>query len=112
MSTNVETEYLIDELSKLPPMVLHTAYLYGYHLVNYGVDITQAWVTAVQQSYMIDQVKAKTRHDTIEEVLNSRHGHWIYITDTHGKCSKCEKVVPLGKFCNNCGTMMEERNED
>ena len=106
----MEKDYLIEELSQLPPMVLETAYLYGFHYANYGVDVTKAWTTAIQQAYMVQQVQAKTRHDTMEEMINNRRGHWVYTTDTHGKCSKCEMIVPLGNFCGHCGALMEEDN--
>ena len=36
-----ESKMLIDELSKMPPMVITTAYLYAINYTRYGVDVTK-----------------------------------------------------------------------
>lgn len=48
---------LLDKLSKESIMVLETAYVYAKNYVLYGIDITKAWTTAVQQASNVERVK-------------------------------------------------------
>lgn len=50
---------LLDKLSKESIMVLETAYVYAKNYVLYGADITKAWTTAVQQAYILEQVRLR-----------------------------------------------------
>ena len=43
-----ENKRLIDELSKMPPMVIATAYLHALNYTLYGEDVTEKWLTATQ----------------------------------------------------------------
>lgn len=48
---------LLDELYGESTMVLETAYSYAKNYVLYGIDITKAWTTAVQQASNVERVK-------------------------------------------------------
>jgi len=48
---------LLDKLSEESTMVLETAYAYAKNYVLYGVDITKAWITVVQQASALERVK-------------------------------------------------------
>ena len=52
---DAQTQMLIDELSKMPPMVIATAYLHAMNYVNYGVDVTEKWLTATQQASALEK---------------------------------------------------------
>lgn len=52
----------------------------------------------------------------VADVIEVRHGHWIYFTGIHGykqcKCSEC--LVSYGTidtpYCPNCGAKMDEED--
>lgn len=50
-----ERKQLIDELSKMPPMVIATAYLHALNYTRYGVDVTEKWLTATQNACALDR---------------------------------------------------------
>lgn len=60
-------EQLIDELSNMPPMVIATAYLYAFNYNSYGEDVTEKWVTAVQNASVLEKAYRKGYHDAMAE---------------------------------------------
>ena len=50
-----ENKQLIEELSKMPPMVIATAYLHAINYTLYGVDVTEKWVTATQNERALER---------------------------------------------------------
>lgn len=48
-------QVLLDSLSEEPEMVIATAYLYAKNYVNYGIDVTNAWNTAIQQNSALER---------------------------------------------------------
>lgn len=63
-----ESKQLIDELSKMPPMVIATAYLYAINYTLYGEDVTEKWLTATQNVSALEKAYQKGYHDAIERV--------------------------------------------
>lgn len=61
-----ETKQLLDELSKMPDMVIATAYLHALNYTRYGVDVTEKWLTAIQQVSALDKAYAKGYHDALQ----------------------------------------------
>lgn len=57
---------LIDELSKMPPMVIATAYLHAINYTLYGEDVTQKWVTAVQNTSALEKAYRKGYYDALQ----------------------------------------------
>lgn len=55
MKEDYESNKLIEELSKMPPMVIATAYLYAVNLNMYGVNVTEKWLTATQNSSALEK---------------------------------------------------------
>lgn len=51
----IESEQLIDELSKMPPMVIATAYLHAINYTLYGEDVTKKWTTATQNARALEK---------------------------------------------------------
>ena len=58
-----ESKQLIDELSKMPPMVIATAYLYAINYTSYGEDVTEKWLTAIQNASALEKAYRKGYHD-------------------------------------------------
>lgn len=54
-----ETKHLLDELSKMPDMVIATAYLEAINYTLYGANVTEAWNTAIQQNAALERTYAK-----------------------------------------------------
>lgn len=57
---------LADELSKMPPMVVATAYLYAINYTRYGEDITKEWVTATQQACALEKAYNEGYADALQ----------------------------------------------
>ncbi len=62
-----EKKKLIEELSKMPPMVIATAYLYAINFTLYGEDVTKEWVTATQNASALERAYRKGYYDAIQE---------------------------------------------
>ena len=57
---------LLDSLAEEPTMVLATAYAYAKNYVDYGVDITKAWTTVVEQASILEQVSIKAQAEAYD----------------------------------------------
>lgn len=66
-----ENKQLIDELSKMPPIVIATAYLHAINYTLYGEDVTKAWVTATQQSCVLEKAYNKGYYDALRRQKES-----------------------------------------
>lgn len=64
-------EQLIDELSKMPPMVIATAYLYAINYTRYGEDVTKEWVTATQNASALEKAYRKGYYDALQRQAES-----------------------------------------
>ena len=63
-----ETQQLIDELSKMPPMVIATAYLHAINYTLYGVEVTEKWLTAVQNAASLEQAYRRGYMDAMDKI--------------------------------------------
>lgn len=63
-----ERKQLIDELSKMPPMVIATAYLHAINYTLYGEDVTGKWLTATQNASALEKAYRRGYHDAMERV--------------------------------------------
>ena len=61
-----QSKQLIDELSKMPPMVIATAYLYAINYTLYGEDVTGKWVTAIQNTSALEKAYRKGYYDAMK----------------------------------------------
>ena len=61
-----ESNTLIDELSKMPPMVIATAYLHAINYTLYGEDVTEKWVTATQNASALEKAYRKGYYDALQ----------------------------------------------
>lgn len=66
-----ENKQLIDELSKMPPMVIATAYLHAINYTLYGEDVTEKWVTAIQQTSALEKSYMKGYYDALQRLAKS-----------------------------------------
>ena len=65
------SKLLIDELSKMPPMVIATAYLHAISYTRYGVDVTEKWVTAVQNLVALERAYDEGYYDALQRLSES-----------------------------------------
>lgn len=56
-------EELLKALSEMPEQVIATAYLHALNYTMYGVDVTQAWVTATQQNDALQRAFIKGHYE-------------------------------------------------
>ena len=66
-----ESKRLIDELSKMPPMVIATAYLYAINYTLYGEDVTEKWITATQNASALEKAYEKGYYDALGSLAES-----------------------------------------
>ena len=66
-----ESKQLIDELSKMPPMVIATAYLHAINYTLYGVDVTEKWLTATQNTSALEKAYKKGYYDALQKQAGS-----------------------------------------
>ena len=59
---------LIDELSKMPPMVIETAYLHAINYTLYGEDVTEKWLTATQNAAALEKAYREGYYDALQEM--------------------------------------------
>lgn len=75
-----ESKRLIDELSKMPPMVIATAYLHAINYILYGEDVTEKWVTATQNAAVLEKAYRKGYYDALQkQAKNITNGDMIQI---------------------------------
>ena len=61
-----ENKQLVEELSKMPHMVIVTAYLYAINYTLYGEDVTEKWITATQNASALGKAYRKGCHDALQ----------------------------------------------
>ena len=66
-----QNKQLIDELSKMPPMVIATAYLHAINYTLYGVDVTEKWITATQNASALEKAYRKGYYDALQRQTES-----------------------------------------
>ena len=66
-----QSKQLIDELSKMPPMVIATAYLHAINYTLYGEDVTEKWVTATQNASALEKAYRKGYYDALQRRTES-----------------------------------------
>lgn len=69
--TKIESERLIDELSKMSPMVIATAYLHAINYTLYGEDVTEKWLTATQNASALEKAYQKGYYDAMQRQAKS-----------------------------------------
>lgn len=62
-----ESKQLIDELSKMPSMVIATAYLHAINYTLYGEDVTEKWLTATQNASALEKAYKKGYYDALQD---------------------------------------------
>ena len=61
-------EVLLEELAKEDLQVLSLAYLYAKNIQMYGVDVTQACCSAIQNVTMLDKAYQKGYYDAMNRI--------------------------------------------
>lgn len=73
MNKDVNKQLLINELIKEPFEVIATAYVYAKSCTLYGIDITKALETAVQQTEAFNTVYRKGYYDALKRGESMRN---------------------------------------
>lgn len=66
-----ESKRLLDELLKMPPMVLATAYLHAVNYTLYGEDVTEKWETAIQNASALEKAYKRGYYDALQRQIES-----------------------------------------
>ena len=66
-----ENKMLIDELSKMPPMVIATAYLHAINYTLYGEKKKKKWLTATQNASALEKAYKKGYYDALQRQAES-----------------------------------------
>ena len=66
-----ERKMLIEELSKMPSMVITTAYLHALNYTLYGEDVTEKWLTATQNASALEKAYRKGYYDALQRQAES-----------------------------------------
>ena len=74
----LKSEKLINELSKMDPMVIATAYLYAINNSAYGVDVTEKWLTAIENSRALERAYKKGYYDALGDLAEGRMTNGIH----------------------------------
>lgn len=93
---------ILDELAKESDMLISTAYLYAKAFVSYGVDVTQAWTTAVQQTANLEQAHKRGYYEALK-MVEEQQGEKKY-------CDRnlCLKNEYNGIGCEDCDVMKQQ----
>jgi hypothetical protein len=67
----MDKEKLINELLKMSPMVIQTAYLYATNYTLYGEDVTEKWLTATQNASALEKAYRKGYDDALRKQSES-----------------------------------------
>lgn len=59
---------ILDEMSKMPPMILLTAYLYSVNFTLLGVDVTKEWKTATEHAKALNAAYRAGYHDALQNL--------------------------------------------
>lgn len=104
----IEIKQLIEELSKMPPMVIATAYLHAINYTLYGVDVTEKWVTSTQQACALEKACQKGYYDALQHIGHCRDCRWWKDSDgqyrrgigAESRCPiNCQKVYEGNGYC-------------
>ena len=127
---NSRVAKIIDELSKMPPMVIATAYLHAINYTLYGEDVTEKWLTSTQNAIAFEKAYRKGYHDAMEKLklklaqadmrLPSaqprKKGKWIQKSNIYGVAywSECDYELHTNNtnFCPNCGALMKGEEDE
>lgn len=71
MTQDDKTKQLLDELSKMSPMVVATAYVQATNYTAYGEDVTEKWTTAIQNSAALEKAYNKGYYDALQRLEES-----------------------------------------
>ena len=61
-------EYLLSQLAKEDEQLLGLAYLYAVHYKKFGVDVTEKWATATEQTKNLYEAYKQGQIDTLNSI--------------------------------------------
>ena len=103
MRVEPNKDKLIAELKELDYQSLATALMYARYYLLYGEDVTKQWVSAVQQSEILEKAYRKGYYDAMERCNRMRE----FEADkeprqTLKNCENCGYPYKLAGKCYSC----------
>lgn len=124
----MDNKKMMDELAKMPRMVVETAYIYALNYIKYGENVTEKWLTATQQTSILDKAYRRGYYDALEEARKQERQEEPKIAHGNYECFHCctrgviwESDFDFEDFgyegqgivhichCANCGAEIEYR---
>ena len=113
-----KNKMLIEELSKMPPMVIATAYLHAINYTLYGEDVTEKWLTATEQAAILEKAYRKGYYDAMEKVNRERESQATDFLaearacgESEDNCNTCIHDKPGNPYCECCSDMDKYEKE-
>ena len=100
------SKQLIDELSKMPPMVIATAYLHAINYTLYGVSVTEKWITATENASALEKAYNKGYYDALQRQVESRDKE-CENCEHHDYCAWLHEYQDFGIVCNDYSEAIE-----
>lgn len=66
-----EKQALLDLMEDMPLRTLQLAFLYAKNYAEYGEDVTRTWLTAVEQTNILEKAYRKGYYDALQRLAES-----------------------------------------
>ena len=114
-----QNKQLIEELSKMPPMVMATAYLHAINYTLYGEDVTEKWVTATQNASALEKAYKKGYYDALQRQAESLEQEpktgWIPVGERlpllRGLAKISDDVLITNGYENDMGYLVKRKGK-
>ena len=70
MTKKINKEIILNELAKYPEGVVATAYLYAINMSEYGVNVAEKWLTAVQQTCALEKAREHGYYEALKRIYD------------------------------------------
>ena len=115
-----ECEQLIGELSKMPSMVIATAYLHAINYTLYGEDVTEKWLTATQNASALEKAYKKGYYDALQrrsessvlEDIKAEIKEWYFKADKQALVNPCVVDAMIDLFIRTIDKYKGERKNN
>lgn len=103
-----KSKQLIDELSKMTPEAIETAYLYALNYSSYGIDVTKKWLTATENARNLEMAYREGYYDALQKMRLKREP---VIPQPYGVRAK-ERSMTGEEVINKLNSLKQYYNDD
>lgn len=82
-----------DEMEQFDPQILNLAYLYAKALISYGVNVTEKWETATEQSANLEKAYRKGFYEGVAAKLNEKDLNRIIVIPNNITRKELHKAI-------------------